>query len=794
MFLRFARTGTPLVLLGSTIGVALHGRPTPLRNDSGNDHTQWPKTRPLITTRPKEVSKQAQNNGGKTPSDTDTIDSREEDVPLFEDDDSAAWANFSSRFATARKSIASIHWSKFGDKIADRILPEWAIALPDYVTKLQREMEMGPESLAEEVWQDAQDAGLHPHIMTNARVRISKDLCADELAFIERRKRYTTQALAKYLDLSEGDIDPQDVPTIAVCGSGGGLRALVAGTSSYLSAQEAGLFDCATYTAGVSGSCWLQALYYSTLGGRRHDKIIQHLKHRIGVHIAYPPSFLELLTRAPTNKYLLSGSIEKLKGDSNAEFGLVDVYGLLLATRLLVPRYELGVDDRDLKLSNQRQYLANGENPLPIYAAVRHEIPIEEQKTEEEKAQGKTSETAKEKAKREAWFQWFEFTPYELWCEEFNAGIPSWSIGRRFSNGQSVLNTDGLGLPELGVPFMLGVWGSAFCATLAHYYKEVRPVIKGLAGFGGIDGLIEEKNDDLIKMHPVDPGAIPNFALGLQGLLPPTCPESIFRDDYLELMDAGMSNNLPIYPLLRKGRDVDIIICFDASADIKQENWLSVADGYAKQRGVKGWPIGAGWPKARDETKTEIGAADAATAQQAAGKIAEAREKQRELQNSTKAVVNQSEHDSNNRKEENKNKNETDLGYCNVWVGTTMERQSDTEPPQSKRVSSDADWQLLAPDAGITVVYFPFLPNPEVEGVDPNTSPYLSTWNFIYTTEEIDKVVALARANFEAGREQTKRTVRAVYERKKARRIEAEEKQELRWWKNHWREHGDHFQ
>ncbi len=538
MFLRYARKGTPFVTLGTAIGITLHGRPTVLRNDSSNNNTQWPETRLLVTSRPNEAGQQRHEEKKPARPAKDKIESRDEDVPLSEDEDSAAWTNFSSRFVTARKSITSIHWSKLGDKIADRILPEWAQTLPDYLTKLQREMEMGPDSLADEVWRNAQDPDIHPNVTSNARVRISKDLCADELAFIARRKRYTTQALARYLDIPEGDVDPLDVPTIAICGSGGGLRALVAGTSSYLSAQEAGLFDCATYTAGVSGSCWLQTLYYSSLGGRRHDKIIQHLKHRIGVHIAYPPSFLELLTRAPTNKYLLSGSIEKLKGDPKADFGLVDVYGLLLATRLLVPRYELGVDDRDLKLSNQRAYLANGENPLPIYAAVRHEIPIEEQKNEDEEAKGKTTDAMKEKAKREAWFQWFEFTPYELWCEEFDAGIPSWSIGRHFFKGNNVLNADSLGLPELGIPFMMGIWGSAFCATLAHYYKEVRPIIKGLAGFGGIDGLIEERNDDLIKMHPIDPGVIPNYALGLQGLLPATCPESMFKDDYLELMDA----------------------------------------------------------------------------------------------------------------------------------------------------------------------------------------------------------------------------------------------------------------
>ncbi len=245
-----------------------------------------------------------------------------------------------------------------------------------------------------------------------------------------------------------------------------------------------------------------------------------------------------------------------------------------------------------------------------------------------------------------------------------------------------------------------------------------------------------------------------------------------------------MSNNLPLYPLLRKGRDVDIIVCFDASADIKQENWLSVADDYAKQRGVKGWPTGAGWPKAKDATRKELDAADSATAQQAAGKIADAREEQRTSRNLTIEAI---------TKSKDQNPNETDLGYCNVWVGTTMERQSESDPPQSK-VNSDSDWKLLEPNAGITVIYFPFLPNLEVEGVDPNTSDFMSTWNFIYTPGEIDKVVALAKANFKAGEDQTKRTVRAVYERKKAKRLESEERERIRHWRRHLREAGNHFQ
>ena len=239
----------------------------------------------------------------------------------------------------------------------------------------------------------------------------------------------------------------------------------------------------------------------------------------------------------------------------------------------------------------------------------------------------------------------------------------------------------------------------------------------------------------------------------------------------------GMSNNLPIYPLLREGRNVDVVIAFDASADIKSENWLSVADGYAKQRGIKGWPLGAGWPKedvAGDTITADLDGAETASPQQAAGKIADAREKRRK-QSSTRP------------------QKDNDLGYCNVWIGTTMERESFKEPPQSKRVDPDAEWRLSAPDAGIAVIYFPFLPNSKVEGVDPNTSDFMSTWNFTYSSEEIEKVVRLARANFDEGTERTRRTIRAVYERKKAKRLKAEEKSRIRRWKHELRESGNHF-
>ena len=253
-------------------------------------------------------------------------------------------------------------------------------------------------------------------------------------------------------------------------------------------------------------------------------------------------------------------------------------------------------------------------------------------------------------------------------------------------------------------------------------------------------------------------------------------------------------SNLISDPLLRPGRDVDVIIAFDASADIKvcilmsymsmfvkgiinclqTENWLSVADGYARQRGIKGWPIGAGWPKESElveKTAGQLEEAQVSTTAEADAKIEEAKAKQKDhLDKATKAQDGQTKEE----RKENKREDIGDLGYCTVWVGTTQEReQADTSTKPPSKAAAE-EWQLMEPDAGITVVYFPFLSNPKVEGVDPVTSPYMSTWNFIYTPEDVDNVVKLAQINFEEGREQTRKTIRAVYERKKRIRQERE--------------------
>jgi len=71
-------------------------------------------------------------------------------------------------------------------------------------------------------------------------------------------------------------------------------------------------------------------------------------------------------------------------------------------------------------------------------------------------------------------------------------------------------------------------------------------MIRGLAGFNSIDDMIQGRNEDLSKVHPIDPASIPNPFVGMEDELPETTPESISKNEHIQLMDAGMSNNLPI--------------------------------------------------------------------------------------------------------------------------------------------------------------------------------------------------------------------------------------------------------
>ena len=88
------------------------------------------------------------------------------------------------------------------------------------------------------------------------------------------------KVFAAYLGLNEEDIHPEDVPTISLGSSGGGFRAMITCLAYGEAMQQGGLWDCLTYVAGVSGSYWSIAAFF-TIGNGSMSSVIEHCKQRL---------------------------------------------------------------------------------------------------------------------------------------------------------------------------------------------------------------------------------------------------------------------------------------------------------------------------------------------------------------------------------------------------------------------------------------------------------------------------------------------------------------------------------
>jgi len=73
-------------------------------------------------------------------------------------------------------------------------------------------------------------------------------------------------------------------------------------------------------------------------------------------------------------------------------------------------------------------------------------------------------------------------------------------------------------------------------------------------------------------IHPLSPSCFPNPIYKLPNPEPEA--EAFSHRENVYLNDAGMDNNLPLYPLLRPGRRIDVILAFDSSADIESVPWF----------------------------------------------------------------------------------------------------------------------------------------------------------------------------------------------------------------------------
>jgi phospholipase A2 len=225
--------------------------------------------------------------------------------------------------------------------------------------------------------------------------------------------------------------------------------------------KKAGLWDVFMYVAGVSGSCWSLAAYY-TFGATSMTKVIGHCKKRLSPY--HPLSYKAIQDVINAKPYATLGPLIQ-KRTSGLKTVVMDLYSVLTTGYLFFhddPALKPGGPGRDArkevagyhgdwyKWSNA--LLQDCQQPLPILTAVRHEIPW----------------TGKGEI-QDSWFQWFEMTPFEVGCDELEAWVPTWGFGRPFSGGKSVMQ-----LPEQSLALLLGLCTSAPAAHLKSYIDTVK--------------------------------------------------------------------------------------------------------------------------------------------------------------------------------------------------------------------------------------------------------------------------------------------------------------------------------
>ncbi|KAF9579011.1 hypothetical protein BGW38_004915 [Lunasporangiospora selenospora] len=621
-----------------------------------------------------------------------------------------------------------------GEKISEEIKGR-VPTLADYFTAvdvIRTELQLGDGSLYQTIISNMKDTSKNPEIQLDATVRQGNDLCAQEVAYQSARRKKMKKAFAKFIGVHESDINENDIPIVAIAGSGGGYRAMISSLGYMTAAKKAGLFDCTMYMAGVSGSCWMIA-QYMTLGQRSFAKTLDHFKRSLSTPVAHYPSFIDtMLTNPGAAQLILEGIVQKYcKG---RVITLVDAFGTVLGSRLLIHRDlddhdEEWVDPLDFKMSQQSRWTNYGDQPLPIYTVVSHVLPSTKPPipvTDNVILDDNVGKEAEEEDEFN-YYQWFEMTPYEFGSEETSAWVPTWAFGRRFVEGKSVER-----IPETNLAILMGTFGSAFTATLSDYYNEVRPLLHSSL-VESMDSYIEEYLEGMSRIHPLSPSCFPNPIYKLPDPEPEA--EMFSHQKNIYLNDAGMDNNLPLYPLLRPGRNVDVILAFDSSADIETVPWFEKTDEYVKRRGVERWPP-----------------------------VSTTRAKQIEEQEGPREMT-----------------------HVEVFHGVVSnDRDADL-------VNSDKSGAHKKPDSAlgpgsdvhpITLIYYPLIPNDDYSAdFNPATEIFCSTFNFEIKEDQVELLAGLGEKNFSNGLEDVRRILKETWLRKKKLRLERE-KQEKRARKN----------
>uniref|UniRef100_A0A8C0GHX7 Phospholipase A2 n=1 Tax=Chelonoidis abingdonii TaxID=106734 RepID=A0A8C0GHX7_CHEAB len=245
-------------------------------------------------------------------------------------------------------------------------------------------------------------------------VRFGFDLCTEEQDFLCKRKKYVASTVKKVLQLEE-DLQDHEVPVVAITTTGGGTRSLTAMYGSLLGLQKLNILDSVSYITGLSGTTWTMANLYED--AKWSQKYLEEAINKARKHVTKCKIKGFTLDRL---KYYYNELKERRQEGHNTSF--IDLWGLMV-------EYMLHDEKDNHKLSDQRQAINEGQNPLPIYMAINL----------------KNSYSAQD------FREWLEFTPYEVGFWKYGAFIRSEDFGSEFFMGRLMKK-----FPESRICYMEG--------------------------------------------------------------------------------------------------------------------------------------------------------------------------------------------------------------------------------------------------------------------------------------------------------------------------------------------------
>ncbi|KAK3934051.1 acyl transferase/acyl hydrolase/lysophospholipase [Diplogelasinospora grovesii] len=476
---------------------------------------------------------------------------------------------------------------------------------------LQRAVDLS--QVKKQLRRDNEDRKTYPETEWDATVRRSSALHPKETAFIELRQQkissHGANSLHSFLGLPEGEkVDPRDVPLIALGGSGGGYRAMYGFTAFISGCKELGLWDCITWAAGVSGSCWTLAHYYTIAYHDASDLARHYLA--VAKEPAHPLSIRALNTVARSSRgvYFLIGPLVRKAQSGIIGLGIMDLYATLTTTYQLLSREQPGrtrLSRATFQFSKvwTRSGIEKAEEPMPFLTAVRkaprgsrgvepHEDSSASKGEPPKRAltQHQTNtlhmaptheDSSLDSPFAKGFFQWFEISPLEVGSPDAQGYIPTWSWGRSFVSGRSVGRP-----PEQHLSLLLGQCTSAPAGPLTGYISALLASLPKGTMMSRILLLLNNfarmKRWEGLWGNPIRAGHDPNPFYGVNTRSSPDNPTEKWElQGRTRLMDSGMSNNLPNHILARPERGADIIIAFDASSDVQKGSAIRRIQNFA---------------------------------------------------------------------------------------------------------------------------------------------------------------------------------------------------------------------